>query len=342
MKTYKKEKRVVFQKGKQFRFLNEAREKIGFSWPLFAKQFQIHPRSLNDWKREKYFLPYVVVKKMCKQLGLAEPKNIEIREPFWSTQKAGRVAGKVVFEKYGVIGGDQEYRKKKWREWWDKEGKYKSTIPNTPKAITKPAFSEQLAEFVGIVLGDGGISRRQVVITLHHEDDKDYGEYVSNLIKELFDVPVSRYHRKKNSTNNYVISRCELVKFCTDELGLNIGSKVRQQVDIPEWIKGNKKYSVACLRGLFDTDGCIFNETHRINGRIYSYPRFTIVNHSLPMTATLYNILEELGFNPKFRKDNRKVQLEKKDEIIRYFKEIESRNQKHLKRFESIMRGGVG
>ena len=314
----KKENRVVFQKGKQFEFLNNMREEVNLSWAQFAKYIKVHHRSLNDWKREKYSLPYSVLKRICRQLNLNEPNNVEIKKPFWSTRKAGRIAGKITFQKYGVIGGDQEYRKKRWHEWWEREGKYKSVI-NKPKLINKPVFSKKLAEFVGIILGDGAITSRQITITLHHKDDKEYGEYVTGLIKELFKVPVSKYHRDYKSVNDYVISRSELVQFCVNKLGLKVGNKVKQQVDIPDWIKLNKNYSVACLRGLFDTDGSVFSECHRIKNKRYCYPRLSIVNHSKPLIVSLYKILERLDFHPKFRKDNKKVQLEKKDEIIRYF-----------------------
>jgi len=190
-------------------------------------------------------------------------------------------------------------------------------------------------------LGDGGISERQIVITLHHEDDREYGEYVTELINNLFKVPVNIYCRQEYSINTYVVSRTKLVRFCVKELGFKVGGKVRQQVDIPDWVKQDDKYKIACLRGLFDTDGCVFNECHLIRGTKYCYPRLCFVNHSKPLVISVFDFLQSLGFNPKIRKEGRKVQLEKKDEIIKYFEIIKSNNPKHVGRFKRFF-GGVG
>src|SRR3989344_3154088 len=56
--------------------------------------------------------------------------------------------------------------------------------PFVVRKILIPSFSSDLAEFIGIVLGDGGITSRQVVITLHKDDDRDYAEYVVGLVKK--------------------------------------------------------------------------------------------------------------------------------------------------------------
>lgn len=339
----KQDKRVIFHKNKQFYFLDKARKKLNISWPLFAKKIKVNNRCLNDWKREKYSLPFNVLKRICKITGLKFPDDIEIRQPFWSVQKAGQVAGKNVYKKYGIIGGDPEYRKRKWYEWWEREGKYKINTINTVKSVTKPALSEELAEFVGVMLGDGSITQRQIAVTLNSRDDKKYGEFVFSLMKNLFKVPVGVSYRENHSTNTFVISRVELVRFFVEKLGLKIGSKIKHQVDIPEWIKLNKKYSIACLRGLMDTDGCVFNECHKINKinkKIYCYPRLSFVNYSRPLLVSVFNILKELNFDPKIR-NNRSVQLEKKNEIIRYFEFIKSNNPKHLVRLNNFL-GGVG
>ena len=70
------------------------------------------------------------------------------------------------FKKYGRIGGDPEYQKKKWREWWDAKGQHNPVgCIKGPLPIKIPKFSEDLAEFTGIVIGDGGITQGQIIIT---------------------------------------------------------------------------------------------------------------------------------------------------------------------------------
>jgi len=39
---------------------------------------------------------------------------------------------------------------------------------------------------------------------------------------------------------------------------VGFGPKIKQNISIPPWIKNNKKCSIECLRGLFETDGSIY------------------------------------------------------------------------------------
>ena len=51
------------------------------------------------------------------------------------------------------------------------------------------------------------------------------------------------YYRNDSLALNIVISRVELVRFFVKILGLKIGNKVRQQIDIPRWIMKNKNFT---------------------------------------------------------------------------------------------------
>jgi len=333
VKSLNYDKRVVFPFQKQQEFLVLAKKKLGFSWPLFADKIAVNKRTLNDWQRERYTLPFGVLKKICTLANLKTPINIEIREPFWSTKKAAQIAGKLVYKKYGRVGGDPEYRKKKWREWWKEEGKYKKhPIINVSKSIEKPHFSKELAEFVGIMMGDGGITRYQIKVSLNREDDKEYGYFVENLIKKLFSVPVARHYRKDSLEMNLVVSRIELVKFCNRKLGLKIGNKLEQKLDIPRWIKNNIEYQKSCLRGLIDTDGCLFYERHKIKNKVYSYRRLNFTSYSSVLRSSVFFLFKKLNMSPKIR-NNRSVQIENKDEINQYFAIIGTHNPKHERRF---------
>ncbi len=338
---YKRDKRVIFPPGEQHQFLLKAINNLKLSWLPFADKIGVNKRTLNDWKREKYSLPLNVLKRVSIVAKLKIPRNIKIRDPFWYVHTSGRAGGLAVYKKYGRIGGNPEYRKKKWYEWWEQKGKFinrKGFFKR--KAIKKPRKSTRLAEFVGIVIGDGGITKRQITITLHSKDDKEYSKFVVALIKRLFDVPVGTYYRRNVSATSFIISRIELVRFCIEKLRLKIGNKVKQQIDIPKWIKRNKSFKISCTRGLIDTDGCIFNECHKINKKKYCYPRLSFVSHSKPLRISVYRILEELGFSPKIRND-KSVQLERRNEIVKYFDLIGTNNPKHKKRFKSFL-GEVG
>ena len=140
------------------------------------------------------------------------------------------------------------------------------------KPIQYPRISAKLAEFVGILMGDGGISARQVVVTLHSETDKEFAVYYSDLCHELFGIRPNIAKVKSCNAVVAVISRTDLVEWC-NSLGLPIGHKIRQGLDIPIWIKKNSQYSRACLRGLVDTDGSIFIHMYRVGGKQYKYKK---------------------------------------------------------------------
>ena len=128
-------------------------------------------------------------------------------------------------------------------------------IPTCP--VRKPKFcnlrtdikiprkhSEELAEFVGIMLGDGHISPTQIVITVN-KNEGDYLQYLKGLMTGLFRVMPHESKAKPPSKNHlnvvYIyIGSTKLVRYFL-EMGL-VMNKVERQVDVPPWIKENKEY----------------------------------------------------------------------------------------------------
>ncbi len=72
------------------------------------------------------------------------------------------------------------------------------------------------------------------------------------------------------------------------------GSKIKQQAHVPHWILADKKFSGACLRGLIQTDGCIYSD------RGYRMVNFT--NNIEILALDVRRMMENLGFKPNFSK----------------------------------------
>jgi len=322
--------RVFFKNGKQREFFDKILNLISIKEAAGLCGFS--ERTIRDWHRGKFLANLMALHKMCKKTEIRFPSNVELKNDYWYVVNGSLVGGLAVYKKYGIIGGDPEYRKKKWYEWWEKIGKYKKhPIINVVKSIKKPNFSKELAEFVGIVLGDGGITKNQVTITLHFKDDKEYSKFVIKLIKKLFKVPVSIYCDKKDSVIDLVVSRVGLVRYCVGKLGLMIGSKVKHQIDIPKWIKRNKSYLMACIRGLVDTDGCLFKHRYKVKGKNYIYKKLAFANRSRPLLMSVFYALRDFKMNPRLTKDGKDVRLESKGDVRKYFSIINSHNPKILK-----------
>lgn len=329
-------RRIFFPKGEQLKFLNDVQYKLSVGNKEMAELVGKNVRTLADWKREKFSMSLDVASLLSKKSGTILPHEAKIKEAYWYVSVGSSAGGLAVYKKYGHIGGSEAERKKKWRIWWDTKGKFqKHPILNITKPIRKPALSSLLAEFVGILLGDGGISKRQVVVTLHRHDDKEYSIYVRNLIEKLFHITPGIYRNKKSLADGIVISRTELVQFCVDKLGLKIGNKVRQQVEVPLWIQNKKSYSVACLRGLVDTDGCIIKHRYASKGKKYCYKKLSFTNSSVPLLQFVFDLLGNLGTSPRVTKNGKEIRIESQSDMERYFCVVGSKNAKHLNRWSN-------
>ena len=168
------------------------------------------------------------------------------------------------------------------------------------------------------------------------ENDAEYILYVSELVSRLFSIEPGLDPRSNSRATDITISRREIVEFLVSN-GLCEGNKIEQQIDIPKWIQENSLYALACIRGLMDTDGCIFNEVHVIKEKTYAYPRISLVSKSAPMRASAFSILNDASFSPRIRGD-RAVNLEKRADVIGYFSRIGTNNPKHAKRYISFRR----
>ncbi|MDP2703757.1 MAG: LAGLIDADG family homing endonuclease [bacterium] len=329
-------KRAIFPPGQQKAFLSHAQSKMGVSWLELSRILRVSNRSLTDWKREKFFMPLDAVKVLVRQAGLEKPK-IKTREPFWYVSKGASLGWKVVYKKYGHLGGDPEYRKRRWREWWEREGKFKNhSIIGVRKSFHRPRQSEKLAEFFGIMMGDGGMTRYQAVITLHYKDDAEYIKFVVELIKRLFHISPSVYHwshdKTKKSVKQIVVSRSGLVQHL-HSLGLVIGNKVKQRFDAPFWIQKKKSFRIACVRGLFDTDGSVFIHRYQVGGKYYAYKKLAFTSASRPLANFFYNVLKEHGLHPRLARGGRDIWLDSEINVKKYFHLVSSHNSKHLKRY---------
>lgn len=326
-------KRAFLPKNQQKKFINKILSKIPVK--KAAKLCSISERTIRDWRREKFSMDFKSIQKLSKTANAPLPKNIKTKSRYWYVKNGSSAGGIAVLKKYGRIGGDPEYRKKKWFEWWEKEGKFKKhPIINVCLLVKKPKKSNELSEFIGILIGDGGITKRQITITLNHIDDKEYSKFVIKLIKKLFNITPSVYHDAENSINDIVISRSELVKFFV-LLGLPIGNKIKQQIDIPEWIKRNKNFLIACLRGLIDTDGCVFVHSYKVKNKIYNYKKMAFSSRSKPLIISVYSFFKRIGLSPRITRDGKNVRIESKNDIKKYFQIFGSHNSKHLKKYKN-------
>ena len=326
-------KRAKFPRGLQRRFIQKVLTSL--SLKKVAGLCGVSQRTIRDWHREKFLISEKALRLLTHKTGIA-PGVVRFLPQYWYAAKGAKKGWAIVKEKYGRVPGNEALRQRRWREWWEREGRSKMhPIINVSKPIRKPAFSKELAEFVGIVLGDGGMTKYQIVITLHRTDDKEYSQYVASLIAKLFRVPVHFSYRSGIEVVLLVVSRSALIRYCVEQLGMTIGNKVRQQTGVPLWIQKNPRFRVACARGLLDTDGSLFRHRYSVNGKMYSYHKFDFTNRSKPLIDFVFSVFQELGLNPRRTKDKYSVRLDSQKSVALCFERIKPSNPKYLKRYQN-------
>lgn len=209
------------------------------------------------------------------------------------------------------------------------------------KVIRVPDNSEYLAELLGVVFGDGGINNEwQLVISLNSEKDAEYANHIVNLIKQLFDINVAVRKRPNQNTLVLVVSSMNLVDFLVGK-GAVRGNKIKQEIDIPTWIAKNKKFERAFVRGLVDTDGCLYIHKHKVSGKEYKNLGFCFTNYSAKLVESIAKILQKNDIKPYVTNSNRNICLYSYKMIERYLQLFESRNPRILEKYEEWRDAGV-
>lgn len=326
--------RAKFLPEKQRFFLERCQTKMHMTNAEFANFLKIHIRTFTDWKREKFLIPLSSVKKLCQKTHQPFPQNVRTRDKFSDVRKAARLGGIEHYKKYGRVGCDPEKRKQAWRHWWEAKGKFLPRFKffSERKSIRIPFQNPPLAEFVGIMIGDGGITQRQVIITLNGETDREYVSYIKKLMDKLFSVKPALYFAKNDKSVDIVVSSTNLVEFCRN-IGLKIGNKIKQNIDIPLWVKKKDTFLKTCIRGLFDTDGCLAIHRYRVNGKRYEYKKIIFSSAAPPLIQSVLTALRHFHFHPRLSKSGRQIWLDEQNEVKRYMSTIGTSNLKHENRF---------
>ncbi|QQG42573.1 MAG: LAGLIDADG family homing endonuclease [Candidatus Giovannonibacteria bacterium] len=151
------------------------------------------------------------------------------------------------------------------------------------------------AYVVGLALGDGNLSNPNGrAVRLRITCDKKYPNLIQNIyssVQKLFpDNKVAVVNHKRYIDISCYSNKLESI------LGWKAkgGSKYKQNVSIPHWIKLNKIFARECLRGLLQTDGSIYRDR--------GYLMVNFVNHTPALSRDVFLLMQKLGFKPNIQK----------------------------------------
>jgi hypothetical protein len=156
-------------------------------------------------------------------------------------------------------------------------------------------FNEKLAEFIGIVIGDGfldgNFGHYNIGIVGHPIKDKEYYYYIQKLIKEICDKDVRIVHRARGLRMTFGCK--ELFQELTQNYDLPIGEGKCQKVVIPRIIMNDWNLAKFTIKGIADTDGSVFcsNKPGAPN-----YPSIEITTSNINLAEQARLMLIKQGF----------------------------------------------
>jgi len=299
--------RVILKKGYQRRLILLAKEENFLTWKQLANQLKINENYLiNEIAKEKRTIDKKIYNKLCK-------------------------ISKVNFDNF-IIGN--------FNDNWGRSKGGKMGVKKTQLLISK--CSKELAELIGIILGDGNIWCKKggyyyLRICGDSEKDRDYLlHYVKPLFERLFKKKM-RVIKHKTYKELFLVVGNKDVVYTLNYFGLPSGDKKLNNVKIPDWIFKSDVYIKACIRGLVDTDGSVCP----ITGRNYPYIWFTCnienLRNSFDKAMKILNIKTSKWNLRKSRGAD--VYIGSKEYVKKYIKIISFKNQRHfhkLKKFKKF------
>lgn len=222
------------------------------------------------------------------------------------------------------------------------------------KLILPQELSEDLAEETGIHIGDGSMGFYKsgnknhwcYTFCCHEIDDKEYYGYVKRLIKKLYNLdPVNDKRIRQDTTKILRYTRKELILF-KKKLGLPLGNKAT--IKIPEWILKNESFKIACIRGIFDTDGSVvLQKKYR---KIPYYPHLKISSKSKGLAHQINNIISSFEIKSSICASKRitkrnpniiwYVEMYGESNFKKYAETFGFSNLKHLKKYKKWEKSG--
>ncbi len=173
----------------------------------------------------------------------------------------------------------------------DSKSRAARLVGSSPTSGTKISPNRRLQAYViGLAIGDGNLSNSNGrAVRLRISCDLKYPNLINTIIKSLKELfPNNQISTIKRGENCLDVSCYS--NHLENLLGWKAkeGSKFKQDVTVPRWIKENEIYSIECLRGLFQTDGCIYFD------RGYNMVNFTTIIERLALDVM--SMIKNLGF----------------------------------------------
>jgi hypothetical protein len=168
-------------------------------------------------------------------------------------------------------------------------------------AKTNPSRGALLAYVTGVALGDGNLSNPNGRATrLRITCDARYPRLASKIMRSIRRLlPANKVSVVRRPEKSWFDISC-YSNHWEVLLGWKVGKgpKIDQRIQVPIWIKENRRFTICCLRGLLETDGSVYWD------RGYQMVMFTAAAATL--AEDVHCMIASLGFEPHTYRIHRK------------------------------------
>lgn len=296
------DKRLRFKKGLQKKFIQQIKIGSKKSWLELSRYLDLHPYTLRvDWYTEKRTMPKKKAQRLLKLYPFEDWKMIT---KHWILEELS--------PKWGQLKGGGRNKKE----------------------IKIPSKDLKLAEFIGCALGDGHLDKKEFTLS-SDSTQEHYVSYISKLVNKLFGLDSKIFLNPSNKNNLFMdIYSIELVGFLQKNV-FPVGNKIENKASFPKWIFKNTDMASAALRGLFDTDGGIYEKQKGYNRAIIEFQ-----TKSPYIRKDIYKLLSILNFNSS-KGNSYNIRVQDQNDVHRFFKIIGSSNLKNIIRYKEFVKTGT-
>ena len=190
-------------------------------------------------------------------------------------------------------------------------GKIKADYPSLP-------HSGDLAELIGVVLGDGHIwryPRTEELSIFSNSNNPGFVNRYRSLVERIFNKkPVLTRHSNKNCIRIRIYEN-----HISTRLNVPLSPRKFKNIKVPNWILADNRYIVRYLRGLYEAEG-----SHCVHTPTSTY-KFFFSNRNKSMIKNVFVLMKKLGFHPHVSESNHSVQISRKVEVAEAVELLEFR-----------------
>ncbi len=188
-----------------------------------------------------------------------------------------------------------------WRLRMKKLGKIPASYPELNR-------TKDLAELIGVTLGDGNIHkfpRTEGLTIASNAKNRGFIQRYAELVEKVF---------RKKATIDKPHGGCVKIRIyqknLSKRLGIPTGSRIKKKIIVPRWISRSREHSICFLRGLYEAEGsfCVHEPTS-------TYKMF-FSNRNDSLLRIVYRMVTSLGFQANI--SSYKIQISRKAEVYEF------------------------